>query len=137
MTLGLVRKPDDFYAALEGLPDSLNFANLRLRARGLAYVHIINSVYFTRLKDRLFDFATVFKPEETPYRDAIMDSFTKARGESQTLIVDNILTLLESESADVLRFARDALSTIGGDRSIRRLAFQTQNKILTFFIANG
>jgi predicted NACHT family NTPase len=39
MALGLAERPDEIYAALEGLPESLDFVNLRVRARGLASGH--------------------------------------------------------------------------------------------------
>ncbi|MBS1789644.1 MAG: NACHT domain-containing protein [Acidobacteria bacterium] len=37
MVLGMTKEPDDLYRAIERLPESLNFAGIRLRARGLAY----------------------------------------------------------------------------------------------------
>ena len=121
MMLGLVRKPDDFYAALEGLPESLNFTNLRLRARGLAYVHQINPASLSRLKDRLFDFITGSKPEEVPYDNAVINSFAKTSGEPLTFIVDHVSTLLGSESEYTRMYTAWALGEIGNERGVDAL----------------
>jgi len=148
MALGLVRKLDDFYAVLEGLPESLNFVNLRLRARGLAYVRHINPAYLNKLKDRLFDFITYSNTEEMPYRDAVINSFAKASGEPSKVIVDHVATLvgsqykseievlgvfgsesgvdalllaLKDEDKYVRQNAAEALGKIGSERSVEAL----------------
>ncbi|NUO81103.1 HEAT repeat domain-containing protein [candidate division KSB1 bacterium] len=121
MALGLVRRPDDFCAALEGLPESLNFTNLRLRARGLAYVRQINPSYLGKLMDRLISFIAASKHDEKYYSEPVSNSFAKASGGPLIFITDHFLTLLESEDGDVRMYAVEMLGKIGSERVVEPL----------------
>jgi HEAT repeat protein len=128
MALGLVRNPDDFYAALEGLPESLNFANLRMRARGLAYVHKISEEYLTKLTDQLIEFIAEKKAEETPYNASVFSSYSKASGKTAELILDRVAELLYHKNPDVSWRAAYALGEIGSEVCVDALAAALQDK---------
>ena len=122
MTLGLVRKPDDFYAVLEGLPESLNFANLRLRARGLAYVRQVNSKYITRLAERLREFITSQKDEESSYDEAVFDSFQRANRKMLECISNQFTDLLCDEDSGMYLRAAWALGQIDVEQRTETVA---------------
>ena len=126
MTLGLVRKPDDFYVVLEELPESLNFANLRLQARGLAYVRHINPEYPNRLK---FDFInTQIRPGGMPYQDAITNSF-EASDEFSTLFVDLFVIIMSHGKDWCVRVGADGiLGEINSKHSIGDLPSALKDK---------
>jgi hypothetical protein len=114
MTLGLVRKPDNLYAALEQLPESLNFTNLRLRARGLAYAIKICEKHLTKLTDRLIVFITERNGEGRPYRETVLRSFSGVEGQALEFITDHVAPLLDDKAKDVHTGAAWALGQIGG-----------------------
>src|SRR5262249_2483569 len=76
MALGLSKKPEQLYRLIEQMPESLNFAGIRLRARGLAYGAGIPHGLFAPLVDRLIDFIGNAHIEETSYSDSIIRSFS-------------------------------------------------------------
>lgn len=125
MTLGLVRNPDDFYAALEQLPESLNYANLRLRARGLAYLQKMDENHRTPLIDLLVEFVTAQTYEMTPYADVVIKSFSGAGAYCSDLILDRMVSLLNNAQGQenemgwyMASHITDVLEMLGGDRSM-------------------
>ncbi|MGH9903781.1 MAG: NACHT domain-containing protein, partial [Pyrinomonadaceae bacterium] len=121
MALGLAGRPDTLYALLEHLPESLTFANLRLRARGLAYTSKVNQQRLAAMTDRLIEFIAGRNIEETPYRDAVVRSFSAAGGRSLEFIVDRVASLLHDGDDEVRRNAAHALRRLGSERAVAPL----------------
>jgi HEAT repeat protein len=101
MAFGLSDEPQELYRIVEKLPDSLSFANLRLRARALAYTKEIDSVALTELSARLFDFVSQPSFVETPHVAAVVDSFIAAEGTIREVMVKRLSSLGEGASAAV------------------------------------
>jgi HEAT repeat protein len=94
MTLGLVNHPEQLYAALERLPESLTFTGLRLRARGLAYVKNLDPQLLTRLADRLRASVSKRNHEEYPFEEIIVRSFSEARTQYLQVFADSLIELV-------------------------------------------
>jgi HEAT repeats len=99
MALGLAKEPDALYAALEALPESLDLANLRIRARGLAYAG--DALAQTRI-DALANCYVQFLRREigdatSPYRDATMKCFLSATGRARRVMVERLLVALRDK----------------------------------------
>src|SRR5262249_5670019 len=97
MTLGLSKMPDEIYRAIEQLPESLNFAGLRLRARGLAYGAEISSGLYEQLTDRLVTCVGKVHSEEAVYSTSIIRSFNGIGGQRADGISKKVGLLLKSE----------------------------------------
>ncbi len=121
MTLGLVDKPDKLYEALEQLPESLDFKELRLRARGLGYGATVKKSLTLRLIERLSEFIRHTNPDEKPYHWYVVDSFAAVRGESQSLVDGEVGTLLKDKNSNLQNRAAWALKKIGGERAVPAL----------------
>ncbi len=122
MVLGLVHKPNHLYTALEQLPESLVFTNLRLRARGLAYTHKIDQQYLAKLAVRMIEFITNRFDEESPYLNAILRDFSKISGHSLESITEKIVLLLKDENEQKHRKTTIlALQKIGGELAVEAL----------------
>jgi HEAT repeat protein/class 3 adenylate cyclase len=118
MTLGLVRRPEKFYDALEQLPESLTFTNLRLRARGLAYVPNPDKQLLTRLTNRLLDFVNERNDEEIPYKEIVLRSFSEAKAQSLQPGFEHLTALLQNGDKDERQSAVITLGKIGGEYAV-------------------
>src|SRR6185436_20148017 len=76
MTLGLARDADTLYTMIEQMPESLTYAGLRLRARGLGYGTKINQQHLTGITDRLMAFIRGDKLEEIAFHSIIANCFS-------------------------------------------------------------
>ncbi|RMD59060.1 MAG: NACHT domain-containing protein, partial [Nitrospirae bacterium] len=121
MTMGLVKDPNELYKHLEQLPESLNFTNLRLRARGLAYVSDIDESHLKLLSERLIDFIKEKNPEETPYKDVVLRSFALSTGKCSGYLIKQITLLLRYKNREVRKRAAEALGKIGDTRAVEPL----------------
>ncbi len=121
MTLGLAKRPERLYAALEQLPESLTFTGLRLRARGLAYLTRPGKQLLTRLADRLLEFVFEHNDEEDAYRDIIINSFSEAATQSTQYIVERLSVFLHDADSSVRWSAAFALGEVGGERAVDAL----------------
>jgi HEAT repeat protein len=121
MALGLLKEPDEMYSAIEQLPESLNFAGLRLRARGLAYSAGISNDLQKRLADRLIDFIGSGRTEERAYLPAIIHSFSGIGSNYSGYIGERVSQLLKSEASGVRLSATGALGKIGGEQAVTAL----------------
>jgi hypothetical protein len=122
MTLGLVCKPDDLYTALEQLPESLNFTNLRLCARGLAYASNTSRERLIQLTDRLIEFIVERNADESGYLDPVLRSFSVAGSQSLKFMTDRIGSLLrKDEDRDVRWRAEAALGQLGSAEAVTTL----------------
>ena len=75
IALGVVEDPNILYTTLLQLPESLNYANLRLRARGLRYASKVNEQHLSELTDQLVSVVTE-GDETAPFLAAIIRSFS-------------------------------------------------------------
>jgi hypothetical protein len=121
MALGLSKEPDKLYRVIEQLPESLNFAGLRLRARGLAYGAGISHSLFEQLVDRLIEFAGNAYIEETSYSYSIVRSYKGAGNMRSDFMGERVRQLLKSEDGQVRWSAAEALGEIGGEQAVAGL----------------
>lgn len=131
MALGLVKDPNALYTTLTQLPESLNYANLRLRARGLRYASRVNEQHLTGLIDRLASIATE-RDEATPYSDSIIRSFSGAIGKFLDRAVEAFL------NGNPLAVA-PAIAKIGGDKALEVLLknLQSEGEFLRMAVADA
>lgn len=121
MALGMVRNPDRMYETLEQLPESLDHKLLRLRARGLASAKV-KPQPLQKMLQRLDDFITSPKPEETPYIYFVVRAFAQARGEALDAVALGIAARLDSSNASSVRGrAAGALGRSGSERAVDAL----------------
>ena len=118
MALGLSKGPDRLYQVIERFPESLNFASLRLRARGLAYGAEISHGLFEPLVHRLIDFVGNAYIEETGYSSSVIRSFSGVGNMRSDFIGERVRQLLKSEDGDVRLNAAEALGKIGGEQAV-------------------
>jgi energy-coupling factor transporter ATP-binding protein EcfA2 len=121
MALGLSKEPDKLYRVIEQLPESLNFAGLRLRARGLAFGAGISHSLFEQLVDRLIEFAGNAYIEETGYSYSIVRSYMGAGNMRSDFIGERVRQLLKSEDGQVRSSAAEALGKIGREQAVAGL----------------
>ena len=73
----MVTLKSNLYELLEKLPESLNFANLRLRVKGLGYSpQKLDEKYLSHIVDRLIEFVTEKNIDETSYKEIIFNVFS-------------------------------------------------------------
>lgn len=122
MLLGMVGDPARFYAMLEGLPESLTFVNLRLRARGLGYVSRLDAPSLSALADRLIPFVTQRHVEDTPFEQAVRRGFAAAAGGPLEAITGRVIAaLLNSGEQDLRLRAVAVLEQLGGEGALAAL----------------
>src|SRR5262245_22762179 len=121
MALGMVRNPGRMYETLEQLPESLDHKLLRRRARGLASAKVKPQTLQKTLQ-RLDDFITSAKPEETPYFYSVVRAFAQARGEALDAVALGVAAHLDSANDSSVRAcAAYALGRIGSERAVDAL----------------
>jgi HEAT repeat protein len=118
MTLGAVENADSLYAEIERWPESLNFTNLRLRARGLAYSTNLKHERLSKLIDRLLELALRKNPDEEPYLEAIVASF--AGVSRQTLAFMESRANLSLRNPNFFEMAL-VLGQLGSDKAVDAL----------------
>jgi HEAT repeat protein/predicted ATPase len=121
MTLGLVSQPDTLYEALEQLPDSLSYANLRLRARGLAYGAKVSQPFLEKLVVHLSQFIPDPVSLKDPYADAVFLSFSSISGKALDDIVDFIAPFLHKRDSYDCGVAAEILGKLGGEKAVNVL----------------
>src|SRR5215475_3525127 len=121
MALGLSKEPDKLYRVIEQLPESLNFAGIRLRARGLGYGAGISHSLFEQLVDRLIEFAGNAYIEETGYSYSIVRSYKGAGNTRSDFMGERVRQLLKSEDGQVRSSAAEALGEIGAEQAVAGL----------------
>jgi GTPase SAR1 family protein len=101
MTIGMYQSRTDnttvnLYELLEKLPESLNFANFRLRVKGLGYSpRMVDEKYLSHIADRLINFVTEKNIEDTNYKEIIFNVFSGLFAENRKYISLRLLELLE------------------------------------------
>ncbi|HJU55692.1 MAG TPA: HEAT repeat domain-containing protein [Pyrinomonadaceae bacterium] len=134
MALGLVSKPEALYTALEQLPESLNFANLRLRGRGLAYAPEIGTTHTAKLADALLSFVaeTTFVADpvtvKRTYKTAVLRSFHTIAGRPLNFIANQVASLLHHDIDHVRQSAVEFLGRLGGERAFEAVVAALEDK---------
>lgn len=126
MTLGAGTSADKLYAEVERWSDSLTYANLRLRARGLQYSAKIKQDRLSKLIDRLVEFISRKNIDETPYRGIVINSFEGVSRQTIRLIETKSISLFETDTPDFLDpvtfpSALGALRNIGSNKAVDAL----------------
>ena len=102
MTLGFTSNNDNnknnknLYEILEKLPESLNFANLRIRARGLRYAIKIDEKYLSSMTDRLIEFLTNSNIDQISYKEIILHDFSGLSEGNRIYISRRLLKVLKT-----------------------------------------
>jgi HEAT repeat protein len=122
MALGLMPSPDATCELLESLPESLDFARLRLLARGLCYGADLSAKRRAGLLRRLEDFVTERNDDETPYADLVIRAFSAPDANAQAEIIPSLTKLLKDNNPRARRRAAAALGTVGGKRAVSALS---------------
>lgn len=118
MAIGLIDDTDELYEEIERLPDSLTFAGLRLRARGLTYGARISEKQLELLIERLVGFIKRNQNENVPYEDIVIKSFVGIQEKSLEILNDfSPYLLTEPRVYDRLRIAK-SLGQIGVSQGI-------------------
>jgi HEAT repeat protein/energy-coupling factor transporter ATP-binding protein EcfA2 len=127
MALGALPSAETLYAELERWGESLTFANIRMRARGLAYSANIKQAQLSALVDRLFDFILGVNQDEEPYRDVIVNSFADTNFQAIRLIEAKALSSTNTGASDPLSVAA-ALARMGSVKAINSLISALKDK---------
>ncbi|HSF49598.1 MAG TPA: HEAT repeat domain-containing protein [Nitrososphaeraceae archaeon] len=109
MTLGLYQynvnaNKENLYGLLEKLPESLNFANLRLRAKGLSYFKV-NEKYVSQLADRLIEFIIDKNIDERIYKEIVINAFSGLCNKNRELISRRLSELLNYDKLSLAFFS--------------------------------
>ena len=123
MVLGLLGDADRLYAEIECWPESLTFANLRLRTRGLTYLANINQKRLARLIDRLLEFVSEAVLDETPYRELVIKIFPSIRRHTEHLIDGKTALLIQPITSTEAVKAIEALGQLGSRKAVEALIF--------------
>jgi len=126
MILGALSNADKLYGEIERWPESLTFANLRLRSRGLTHSAKIKQHRLSKLIDRLIEFILRKTADETPYREIVINSFVGVSPQTISLIESHGIALIETDAPDFLNpgisfdfpSALGALVDIGSDKGV-------------------
>ncbi|MBI4750803.1 MAG: NACHT domain-containing protein [Acidobacteria bacterium] len=114
MALGMTSDPDSFYEALEQLPESLDFKNLRVRARGLRYAGSkLGELRINHHADRMIEFVKEEKQEKTPYKEVVLQSFFSASERIKNKFSLKLIDTLRNKSWLVRRKTALALGQLG------------------------
>jgi HEAT repeat protein len=119
MILGKIAEGDKLYVEIETWPDSLNFANLRLRARGLTYSAKLDEKRLSDLVERVFDFIVGKVRHESAYRKIVIDSCIGMNKAALVAFEDKAKGLIRSEGDLVSQCT--ALARIGSHRGLYAL----------------
>jgi HEAT repeat protein len=128
MMLGALSNADKLYAEIERWPDSLTFANLRLRARSLTHSARINQDRLSKLIDRLFEVSSRTHSEETPYREIVINSFACVSPQAITIIETKAAPFIKIDAPNYA-YVAEALGRLGSDKAVPALiaALQDEN----------
>jgi len=151
MMLGLLSNADKLYAEIECWAESLTFANLRLRMRGLAYSANINQGRLSKLIDRFLEFISETALDEMPYKELVVKIFPRIRHQTASLMdakgaslikvrasqdittleslgqlgsrsaVDTLISTLHHKDSALRAEAAEALGQLGYERSVDAL----------------
>lgn len=158
MILGATHNSNRLYDEIERWPDSLTLVNLRLRARGLAYLARIKQDQLLRIVERFLEFISWKASDEIPYREIIVNSFADVSHPTISLIealaapliktdhihfftaalalgqigsakaTDALVATLKDKDIDVRSRAVFALGKIGSSRAVEGLIYALSDK---------
>jgi len=127
MILGALSNADKLYAEFERWPESLTFANLRLRARGLTYSARIKQDRLSDLIDRLLEFSSRKNSEERPYRKIVINSLAGVGRQAITFIETKAAPLIKIDAPNYA-YVADALGRLGSDMALPALSTALQDE---------
>jgi HEAT repeat protein len=119
--LGLVRSPNSLYQALEQLPESLVFTNLRLRARGTSYLEDISQQHLDLLINQVLGYLTTPHLKTSTHLQVIITSFAAANNRLQESLIEKVTPLLRLEDASVRLRAASVLGELGAEGAVDEL----------------
>lgn len=128
MMLGALTNTDRLYAEIESWPDSLTFANLRLRARGLGYGAKIKQQRLADLCEKFADVVMWRRTDEHPYRSMIISSFANTRGDAEDSLIACLSDLLTNPDLHARMNVVEALAIIGSERAVDLLLHCTKDE---------
>jgi HEAT repeat protein len=121
MTLGSLTNADHLYAEIERWPDSLTFANLRLRARGLSYGAKIKQQRLANLCEKFAGTVMWGNTDEHPYRAMIISSFANTRGAVEDSLITSLSDLLTNPDPYARMSVVGALAIMGSECAVDML----------------
>jgi HEAT repeat protein len=118
MMLGASSKSNCLYEELEVLPESLTFANFRLRARGLAYGASLNEERLAKIKERLVNLLFEYRVESKAYLELISKSFAGSPHRYLNVLAEPLAQFLNQNQFDYTRMkTTDLLGRLGGEKA--------------------
>ncbi|HXU37435.1 MAG TPA: HEAT repeat domain-containing protein [Blastocatellia bacterium] len=128
MALGLSARAAALFVALGQLPESLNYASLRLCTRGLGYGAVVSEQWLASVLDPLVEFITDEDSQGFPYRESIMRSLSAASGRSSDFVTASLISFLTHKNTIAQRNAAEALGKIGSEQAVTALLAVFQMK---------
>ena len=107
ITMGLIQdnKLQEIFEMLENLPESLNFANFRLRLRSLSYTtKLLNDNLFSRLIIKLLEIVMGKNIDESCYVDKVFESLSGISEENRLYISEYFLEPIRRRATKSLNF---------------------------------
>ena len=110
MTLGLsqsnIASKENLYELLKNLPESLNFANFRLRVRGLNYSTNVDKKYLSELFERLLEFIMEKNIFEPVYKEIVIRAFAGIVEENRKYISKRLSQYLKEYNTQLSSFSK-------------------------------
>ncbi|HYV12471.1 MAG TPA: HEAT repeat domain-containing protein, partial [Pyrinomonadaceae bacterium] len=119
--LGLLSSPNSIYRALEQLPESLIFTNLRLRARGTSYLDEISEQHLNALINQVVGYLTTPYMPNSAHLQIIISSFVSANNYVQKSLTERVIPLLRSQNESVRLRATSLLGELGAESAVDEL----------------
>lgn len=121
MMLGATANAGKLYTEIDRWPESLTFAGVRLRARGLAYSAKIRQGNLSKLIDCLLGFiGSPWDRHTMPYRELVVNSFAGVNRQVMSFIESKAESLTKPDAWYFFEVA-EALGQIGSDKAIDAL----------------
>jgi HEAT repeat protein len=129
MMLGASSKSNCLYEELEMLPESLTFANFRLRARGLGYGASLNEGRLAKIKERLVNLLFEYRVESKAYFELISKSFSASPHRYLNVLAEPLEQFLNQNQFDYTRMkTTDLLGRLGGEKARTLLELALKDK---------
>ncbi len=128
MALGLVKCPEELFAHLEGLPESMTLTNLQLRIRALSYVKRLDSKHLEVLWKDLEEIIFKRDPLKAILGEEILASLKRAQKDYRDFFVTRIAPYLKDKDSKVRHVAARALGEIGSDAAVGALIEALKDK---------
>jgi hypothetical protein len=121
MSLGALANANRLYDEIERWPESITFANLRLRARGLGYSPLVDHDRVVKLCEKLIPVINCEGLDEYPYRVGIITSFANTHGTVEDWLISTLSGLLANPDPYARINVIEALAILGSERAVNLL----------------